>query len=271
LFLFWASKKENIRQSAAIKQPLCVLNLNLSSNDYLPLSTIMINSSNAYHIHAVNNFQELVSTPFHGTTNAMCWTRTLTGDFAEIINKTGLNEDIAEIEQEELLALELTEHGQLARNIILNDLQLLKAYGAAPTLNLIRCYERDEDYPFFPTDVYSFHVDRSPIATDTFLCTYYGESSEILPNTQARQKVLIPEILAELKKRYDGADENFETFLTDHFFDLHYQAATGAQPISLGTGNLWKLATDHPGSSVPPSVHRAPKEKPDQPRLLLIC
>jgi hypothetical protein len=249
-----------------------LLPLLLSSNDYLPLSTIMINSSPAAHqIQTVNNFEELISTPFHETMNAICWNRTLTGDFEEIVNKVTLNENIVVVDPEELCQLLLSEQGQLAREILLNDLQLLKAHGAAPTLNLIRCYERDEAYPFFPTDVYSFHVDRSPVPTDTFLCTYYGEPSEILPNALAQQKILVPEIREELKKLYDGAEEGFETFLKDHFFDLHYQAKPGAKPVSLGTGNLWRLATDHPGSPVPPSVHRAPREITGQPRLLLIC
>lgn len=53
---------------------------------------------------------------------------------------------------------------------------------------MITTYERDVDYPFFPTDVYLFHVDRSPVPFDTFLCTYYGESSDILPNDQAEKK-----------------------------------------------------------------------------------
>lgn len=222
-------------------------------------------------IQSVTNFQDLVSTPFDGIMNAICWTRTLTGDFGEIVNKTALHENITEIDQEELCALELSEQGQLAREIILHDLQLLTAHGAAPVLNLIRCYERDDAHPFFPTDVYSFHADRSDVSADTFLCTYYGEPSEILPNTQARQKVLVPEIREELKKLYHGADEGFESFLRDHFFDLHYQAVAGAQPINLGIGNLWRLAIDHPDSPVPPCVHRAPKEKNGQTRLLLIC
>jgi hypothetical protein len=231
----------------------------------------MINSSAGHQIQYVNNFEELVSTPFHGELNAICWTRKLTGDFVEIINQTKLNDNIAEIDLEEVCTLRLTEQGQLARNVLLNDLQLLKAHGAAPTLNLIRRYERDETHPFFPTDVYSFHVDRSDVPADTFLCTYYGEPSDLLPNAQAQQKILVPEIREELKKLYGGAAEGFETFLRDHFFDLHYQAAQGAQPVSLGTGNLWKLATDHPGSPVPPCIHRAPAEKSGQPRLLLIC
>ena len=225
----------------------------------------------AQQIRSVTNFQNLVSTPFHGAINAVCWSRTLTGDFAEIVNKVTVHENILELDREQLCALELSEAGQLARNIILNDLQLLTAHGAAPVLNLIRCYESDDTHPFFPTDVYSFHADRSPVPTDTFLCTYYGEPSDILPNAQAQQKVLVPEIREALKKLYHGAAEGFETFLSDHCFDLHYLAAPEATPISLGTGNLWRLAVDHPESPVPPCVHRAPKEKSGQTRLLLIC
>ena len=147
----------------------------------------------------------------------------------------------------------------------------MKAHGASPTLNVIQCYERDDSYPFFPTDVYSFHVDRAPIPVDTFLCTYYGEPSEILPNSQAEQKVLVPEIREELKKLHDGGAGYFESFLSEQFFDLHYLAKAKAQPISLGLGHLCRLATDHPNSKVLPCIHRAPQEKNGQKRLLLIC
>jgi hypothetical protein len=222
-------------------------------------------------IHCVTNFQDLVCTPFQGELNAMCWTRAIRGDFSEITEKVELHENMAVLNQEELRELQLSEQGQLAREALLHDLAVLKAHGASPILNLIKHYERDDAYPFFPTDVYSFHVDRSPIPTDTFLCTYYGEASEILPNAQAEQKVLVPEIRNELKKLYGGADEGFETFLSDYFFDLHYQPKPKSRPISLGLGHLWRIAVDHPGSQVLPCVHRAPKEKAGQSRLLLIC
>lgn len=222
-------------------------------------------------IHCVTNFQDLVSRPFYGEINAICWNRELTGDFSEIVRKIELTDTIKVLEQEELFELQLSEQGQLAREILLNDLKLLKDHGAAPILNLIRYYERDEAHLFFPTDVYSFHVDRSPLPTDTYLCTYYGEPSELLPNSQATQKVLVPQIRDELKKLYRGTDEGFESFLSEHFFDLHYQPKPEAMPVGLGRGHLWRLAVDHPGSQVLPCIHRAPKEKNGEPRLLLIC
>lgn len=226
-------------------------------------------SQGGHQIQSVTNFQDLVSTPFHGQVNAICWTRPLIGDFAEIVEKVELNENITVLNEETLRGLQLSEMGQLARGILLNDLELLTAHGAAPVLNVIKCYDRDDDYPFFPTDVYSFHVDRSPIPTDTFLCTYYGDPSEILPNSEATQKILVPEIRDELKKLYGGDNEGFEAFLMENFFDLHYQAHPNAVPINLGLGHLWRLAIDYPESKVRPCVHRAPKEKTK--RLLLIC
>ena len=222
-------------------------------------------------IKVVTNFLDLISTPFHGEINAICWTRNLIGDFSELVRKIELNGNIATIEEEELRELKLSEQGQLAREIILNDFQKLKDHGASPILNVIEYYDKDDAVSFFPTDVYSFHVDRSPIPIDTFLCTYYGESSEILPNSQSKKKVLVPEIRDELKKLYSGTEEGFDSFLTEHFFDLHYQAKPNARPISLGQGYLWKLAVDHPESKVPPCIHRAPKEKSGQKRLLMIC
>lgn len=222
-------------------------------------------------MHCVTNFHDLVSTPFGGAMNAICWSRSLNGDFSEIVQKAQPEGNITVLEPEQLLALQLSAAGQLARETLLNDLQLLTAQGASPTLNLIQWYERDDAYPFFPTDVYSYHVDRAPVPSDTFLCTYYGETSQILPNAQAQQKVLVPAIRDELRKRYGGPEQGFETYLSDNFFDLHYQPLPAAQPIRLGLGQLWRLAVDHPQSSVLPCIHRAPEERTGEPRLLLIC
>jgi len=222
-------------------------------------------------INSVTNFHDLVSTPFAGEINAICWARELQGDFSEIVEKLILSENIKEIKEVELHELQLSDQGNLAREILINDMNLLKHHGASPVLNLIKYYDTDDEHSFFPTDVYSFHVDRSPIPIDTFLCTYYGDSSEILPNSEAIKKVLIPEIRSELKKLYTGTDIDFESFLSENFFDLHYLPKANANPISLGLGNLWRLAIDHPESLVPPCIHRAPREKSGKTRLLLIC
>ena len=120
--------------------------------------------------------------------------------------------------------------------------------------------------------MYSFHADSANVMADTFLCSYTVASSEGLSPEDARRCVDIPETRAELLKQYGGADDDgFRVFLNEHFFDLHYIAVPHARPFSFGLGNLWRIATEYPGSPVPPCVHRAPTTLPGQPpRLLLI-
>jgi hypothetical protein len=227
--------------------------------------------SDSSQIGLVATFSELLHTDFKGEKNALCWYRNLEGDFKEIVAKLELKENITEVYPRDLLALQLSEKGNLAREIILNDLQLLTDFGASPALNLLKCYERDDEFDFISTDVYSYHVDRSPIATDTFLCTYHGAASDIIANDQAEQKILIPEIRKKLKELHNGPSEEFEDFLRENYFDLHYQAQPHVLPINLGLGHLWRLAVDHPKQRVLPCIHRAPIEKDGEYRLLLIC
>ena len=53
--------------------------------------------------------------------------------------------------------------------------------------------------------------------------------------------------------------------------DRLYERLPNAQPYSFGLGNLWRIATEYPGSPVPPCIHRAPDIVPGQPpRLILI-
>ncbi|MCU4397466.1 MULTISPECIES: DUF1826 domain-containing protein [Acinetobacter] len=227
--------------------------------------------SNHKQISVVSSFSELVSSNFQGDRNAICWYRNLNGDFQEIVKKLQLKENITEISVDDLLALQLSEYGRLAREIIISDIQQLTELGASPTLNLIQNYERDDELDYISTDVYSFHVDRSPIPTDTFLCTYHGAASEILPNDQVEQKILVPEIREKLKNLHDGPEAEFENFLEEYFFDLHYRAKPESKPVNLGLGHLWRLAVDHPTQQVLPCVHRAPIEIDGEYRLLLIC
>lgn len=227
--------------------------------------------SNNSQVGVVSTFDELIHQEFQGVMNAICLYRNLSGDFKEIVSKLQLKENVTVISIEDLLALSLLEEGNVAREIVLNDLKSLTDLGASPSLNLLKSYERDEEFDFISSDVYSYHVDRSAIETDTFLCTYYGPASDIIPNHQVEQKILIPEIRQKLKDLYDGPEAGFESFLTEYFYDLHYQPKPDTHPLNLGIGHLWKLAVDHPDQQVLPCVHRAPKEKDGEYRLLLIC
>ena len=65
-------------------------------------------------------------------------------------------------------------------------------------------------------------------------------------------------------------DAGFRAHLHENCYDLHYAPAASARPWSFGTGNLWRIAVDWPGSPVPPCIHRAPVTLSGQPRLLLI-
>ena len=119
-------------------------------------------------VKCVANFDELLTTPFYDKVNAVCWQRNLIGNFSEIVEKITIKENVKELNLDELRELDLSKNGILARKILLNDFKILEFHGAKPTLNIIKNYERDTVFPFLPTDVYSFHVDRSPIAIDTF-------------------------------------------------------------------------------------------------------
>lgn len=81
---------------------------------------------------------------------------------------------------------------------------------------------------------------------------------------------MLPEIREKLQALHDGTEAEFERFLEEYYFDLHYQPKADAKPVNLGLGHLWRLAVDHPTQQVLPCVHRAPVEN-DEYRLLLIC
>jgi len=51
--------------------------------------------------------------------------RDLDGDFNEIVTQLCLKENITKVSPEDLIALQLSEKGSMAREILLNDLQLL--------------------------------------------------------------------------------------------------------------------------------------------------
>lgn len=221
-------------------------------------------------IKNVFKFEDLVNFEFYDKINAICFNRILEGNFDEIVSKLELKHIITEVSLEDLVALELSSEGSKARNIMLNDYELLSNFGASPSINLLKSYEKDDELHFISTDVYSFHVDHSPIETSTFLCTYFGESSDILPNNEALRQIDISEVREKLQKIYDIDDDNFDVFAKENFFDLHYQAKPNSTPINLGIGHIWRLSCESPNQKVLPCIHRAPAEK-NQLRLMLIC
>jgi hypothetical protein len=222
-------------------------------------------------IRQVRSFQELVTTPFGGGVNALCWSRTLSGDFGEVVRQVGGGEAIVTLDEARLLALPVSLAGKIAVDILLSDLRLLRTRDLDPVLNCINGYPRDDSPGPVSTDVFSFHADSATTEADTYLCTYHGPSSEGLSNEDARRQVDIPETRAELLKRFGGEDnDDFRTYLSENCYDLHYTPLPSARPFSFGLGNLWRIAIDYPGSPVLPCIHRAPETKPDQSRLLLI-
>jgi hypothetical protein len=220
----------------------------------------------------VSGFEELLSTPFRNAVNALCWPRTIPGDFAEVASLLGSGEGIVTLEEERLRALPVSRAGLVAVEAMLEDQRLLAARDLDPVLNCVYGCLRDENPGPVATDVFSWHVDSAPVEVDTWLCTYHGPSSEGLPNDEARRKVDIPETRAELLQMFGGEDdEGFREYLAENCYDLHYAAVAGAQPFSFGVGNLWRIATEWPGKAVPPCIHRAPEtRKGEGARLLLI-
>ncbi len=240
--------------------------------------------SDYHRIRCVQSFAELAAGRFTDGVNALCWPRTMTGDFAEIVaalqrSRCGDDEPITVLDETQLTGLALGAAGRAAADAILSDLALLRAQERDPVLNLIHGYPRDEDAGPVATDVFSWHADSAPVEADTWLCTYHGSPSEGLRNEDAVRRVDVPATRAELLKLYGGAaDAGFREFLHEHCYDLHYAARGASETLSPSNGvysfghfNLWRIAVDWPGSPVPPCVHRAPATIPGQPRLMVIC
>ncbi len=226
----------------------------------------------ASRTQVVGSFRELVSTPLDGGVNALCWTRTLPGDFGEVVRLLDVRSGLLALDEARLEALPASAAGRTAIAVLLEDLRRLRELGLDPSLDCIRDYPRDDAGRIVPTDVHSFHVDRATGPADTYLCTYHGPASEGLRNDEARARVDVPETRAALLAQFGGRDDAaFRQHLAESSMDLHYVPLPGAQPYSFGLGNLWRVAVDYPGSPVPPCIHRAPPPRPgDPPRLLLI-
>ncbi len=231
----------------------------------------MTNKARYHRIRTVNSFDALVTTPFADGVNALCWRREVAGDFAAVAAAIGAVDDIVTLDPDSLLSLRagLSPAGQAAVDVMLADYALLAGRGLDPCLDCIPAYPRAESGDVLRTDVYSFHADRAPVHADTYLCTYTGACSQGLPNEQAVRHVDLPETRAALLAQCGGGD--FEDYLRENSYDLHYRADADAAIYDFGIGNLWRIAIAYPDCPVPPCIHRAPEQKAGDPaRLLLI-
>jgi len=223
-------------------------------------------------VRLVGSFAELVGTRFSGQVNALCWQRQLPGDFGEVVAQLNAGEEIDALDETVLRGLALSAAGRQAVAVLLEDLSGLRNLGLAPVLNCIRRYPRDEPNAIVPLDVYSFHADSATVETDTYLCSYSESASEGLGNADALRCVDDPVTRVRLREEFGGEEgPEFDAYLHENCYDLHYAAKPGARPYPFGLGNFWRIAVDYPGSPVPPCVHRAPENMPGRPpRLLLI-
>jgi hypothetical protein len=133
----------------------------------------MTKPSDYPRIKRVKSFQELITTPFANGVNALCWERTLPGNFSEVVAQLGVSDGVTTLDEARLLALPVSAAGRIAIDQLIADFRLLREHDLDPVLNCIQSYPRDED-PGMPTDVYSFHTDSATVEADTYLCTYYG-------------------------------------------------------------------------------------------------
>jgi hypothetical protein len=234
--------------------------------------TVFHPASGYDRVKVVSSFEELVATPFADGINALCWLRSIPDGFAEVVEVLGPREGITRLDEVQLRELPVSADGRPAVELMLQDQRLLRKHGLSPELNCIYGYPREDEPGPVRTDVYSFHADSAPVEADTWLCTYHGASSEALRNEQAQRRVDIAETRAALLEEFGaGGGEEFLQYLSEQCYDLHYAPFADAQVFSFGTGNLWRIALEWPGSRVPPCIHRAPETRPgDSPRLLLI-
>jgi hypothetical protein len=221
-------------------------------------------------IMIVDSFDALVKAQLGPVVNAVCWPRALDGDFGAVAQCLATEEEIVSLDEEALLSLrpQLGAGGWQAAEVMIADLQRMADLGLQPSLECVPRYARDEG-AIVATDVYSFHADRATVQADTYLCSYNEAASEGLRNEDAIRRIDMPDTRAQLLAACGGGD--FDAFVKEHCYDLHYTARAGALPFSFGIGNLWRLAIEYPGCPVPPCIHRAPETLAGRPpRLLLI-
>jgi len=84
----------------------------------------------------VHSFQELLTTPFQDGVNALCWPRTLVGDFGEVVAQLKPAVGITTLDGKELRKLPLSTAGKMAVKVMLADQRMLRDQGLDPGTGL---------------------------------------------------------------------------------------------------------------------------------------
>src|SRR5687768_1916742 len=97
------------------------------------------------HVRRVDSFEDLLTVPFEGHCNAICWERALPGDFDAVVRRLRVGEGITTIDEAQLERLPVPAAGAMAVSTLLADLRGLRQAGHAPELNCVDEYSRDHD------------------------------------------------------------------------------------------------------------------------------
>src|SRR5204863_8882410 len=112
-------------------------------------------------IKRVSGFHELVTTPFADGVNALCWPRTLPGDFGEVVRCLAVGAGITTVEDSQLVDLLLSAAGRVAVGILLEDQRHLREHGLDPVLDCINGYVNSEKVGPVRTDVCFLHAESA--------------------------------------------------------------------------------------------------------------
>jgi hypothetical protein len=118
-------------------------------------------------IQRVNSFHELVTTPFAEGVNALCWVRTLPGDFSEAVGQLCASEGIATLSDARLRALSVSAQGRVAIDVLLEDQRLLREHGLAP-VKLVYLFTLRVNFNTLHMRIKSVFAIHTYATTDTY-------------------------------------------------------------------------------------------------------
>lgn len=93
----------------------------------------------------VTSFEAVIAIPFLDGVNAVCWQRSVQGDFDEVVRQLAISDDITSIDEARLMSLDVSKAGREALDLLLDDQRLLRAVSHEPSLDCVRRYQRDHD------------------------------------------------------------------------------------------------------------------------------